>query len=242
MEEVAWNASWIRPYTCMCVHLTTTSCKVFSYLFLIAVITIRMEIHGNTWKCNTSWNMLKQVLLSHIAIICHCCHFEVWRGVGALGSRFATWPSRHARMGSHSWGYALAKLDAPRKPEDLLGVSPEPDLWDDEEDDVDAFNYYWDFYGLGFPEMDSIHSTTKVKFPTNGRIKRFLKQSRAKEMVEEFLRRHGFSSDAMDMQSWSHTFLPFERLGPLHMAAKEGETDASCRWSQVFLFGMSGIF
>ena len=79
-------------------------------------------------------------------------------------------------MGSHSWGYALAKLDAPRKPEDLLGVSPEPDLWDDEEDDVDAFNYYWDFYGLGFPEMDSIHSTTKVKFPTNGRIKRFLKE------------------------------------------------------------------
>jgi len=131
-------------------------------------------------------------------------------------------------MGSHSWGYALAKLDAPRKPEDLLGVSPEPDLWDDEEDDVDAFNYYWDFYGLGFPEMDSIHSTTKVKFPTNGRIKRFLKQSRAKEMVEEFLRRHGFSSDAMDMQSWSHTFLPFERLGPLHMAAKEGETDVLC--------------
>lgn len=185
MEEVAWNASWIRPYTCMCVHLTTTSCKVFSYLFLIAVITIRMEIHGNTWKCNTSWNMLKQVLLSHIAIICHCCHFEVWRGVGALGSRFATWPSRHARMGSHSWGYALAKLDTPRKPEDLLGVSPEPDLWD-EEDDVDAFNYYWDFYGLGFPEMDSIHST-KVKFPTNGRMKRFLKQSRTEQSEGEIL-------------------------------------------------------
>ena len=138
-------------------------------------------------------------------------------------------------MGSHSWGEALAKLDAPRKPEDLSGETlPEPDLWDeeDDEDDVDAFNYYWDFYGLGFPEMDSIHSTTKVakvKFPTKGRIKRFLKQSRAKEMVEEFLRKHGFSSDAMDMQSWSHTFLPFERLGPLHMAAKEGETDASCR-------------
>lgn len=59
------------PYTCMCVHLTTTSCKVFSYLFLIAVITIRMEIHGNTWKCNTSWTMLKQVLLSQSFTYCH---------------------------------------------------------------------------------------------------------------------------------------------------------------------------
>ena len=88
-------------------------------------------------------------------------------------------------MGSHSWGYALAKLDTPRKPEDLLGVSPEPDLCD-EEDDVDAFNYYWDFYGLGFPEMDSIHST-KVKFPTNGRIKRFLKQSRTEQSEGEIL-------------------------------------------------------
>ena len=132
-------------------------------------------------------------------------------------------------MGSHSWG-ALAKLEAPRKPEDLSEVSPEPDLWED-EDDVDAFpelNYYEDFYGLGFPELDSMHST--VKFPTKGRIKRFLKQSIAKETVENFLRSHGFSSDAMDTQSWSHGFfLPFERLGPLHRAAKEGKREASHR-------------
>ena len=135
-------------------------------------------------------------------------------------------------MGSHSWGHALAELDAPRKPEDLSGVCPEPDLWDDEDDD-DMENeadcdYYANFYGLGFPEMDSIHST-KVKFPTKGRIKRFLKQSIEKEMVEVFLRNHGFSSDAMYMQRWSGKFLPFERLGPLHVAAKEGEREASCR-------------
>lgn len=124
---------------------------------------------------------------------------------------------------------APASKTAPRKPEDLSEVSPEPDLWED-EDDVDAFpelNYYEDFYGLGFPELDSMHTTT-VKFPTKGRIKRFLKQSIAKETVENFLRSHGFSSDAMDTQSWSHTFLPFERLGPLHTAAKEGKREVLC--------------
>eukprot|EP00435_Cladocopium_sp_Y103_P017845 s1287_g4.t1 len=137
-------------------------------------------------------------------------------------------------MASHSLGHALAKLDAPRQPEDLESSvcpePPEPDPWDpdDVENEEAEYSYYANFYGLGFPEMDSIRSTTKVQFPTNGRIKRFLKQSIAKEIMQEFLRSHGFSSDGMEMQRWSHTFLPSERLGPLHLAAKEGETEVLC--------------
>ena len=106
---------------------------------------------------------------------------------------------------------SLATLQAPRKPEDFVPVDPEPNFW------VDAATSR-ESYALGYPEMktdsEGHRSESPSRMPTKGRIKRFLKQNKEKELVEEFLKCHS------DTQSWRYMLT--ERLGPIHLAAKEG--------------------